>query len=91
MILKKHYDLDYQFKDRQGTLRDKGLGELIILADEKYKFIQGSRLKRLANGANTILHDYTRQRKLPTEADQTILEFLKTLKFMIERAPSIKT
>lgn len=88
MILKLHYEIDYQFKDREGRIRDKGLGELIILADEKYAFIQGKRLERLTNDANNVIHNYSRRNRLSEADERTILEFMKTIKFLIERAPA---
>ena len=87
-ILKRHYDLDYQFKDREGRIRDKGLGELIILADEKYEFVQGKRLERLTLNANKVLHNYSGRNRMSERDEQSILDFLKTIKFMIERAPA---
>ena len=88
MILKRHYDLDYQFRDKMGRLRDKGLGDLIILADEQYEFVQGKRLQNLADDANRIMHDYSGRERMSQEDETTILNFLKTIKFMAERAPA---
>ncbi len=87
MILKRHYGLDFQFKDEKGRTRDKGLGDLIILASEKYDFVQGKRLRRLTDDSNSILHNYSRRKRLSATDEGVILEFLKTIKFMIERAP----
>ena len=86
-VLKQHYGLDYQFVDKKGRTRDKGLGELVILADREYEFIQGGRLKMLTDRANKIIHNYTRREAITAEDERAIANFLKTLKFMIERAP----
>lgn len=87
-ILKEHYNLEFQYKDRKGRLRDKGLGDLIILANEKYEFIQGKRLKKLTDYANKIMHRYSRSKNLEYEDEKIIIEFFKTIKFLIERAPN---
>lgn len=87
MVLKQHYRLDHTFKDKKGRTRDKRLGELIILADKKYEFVQGRRLQGLSDGANAIMHSYSRTKPLTTDDERVILEFFKTLKFLIERAP----
>jgi hypothetical protein len=87
MVLKKHYDIDIYFQDRNGSRRDKGLGQLIILASEKYDFIQKSKIDLLSKTANKILHDYSMGKKFNSENDEVIISFLKTVKFVIERAP----
>lgn len=88
MVLKRHYGLDYQRRRKDGRMWDKGLGELIVLADEKYEFVQKQRLERLTNDANDIMHDYTRRKRISEKDEETILEFLMTVKFMIEHAPA---
>lgn len=88
MVLKQHYNLPYQFVDKEGQRRDKGLAELIVLADEKYDFVQSNKILPLKNKADKIMHSYSRARKLPEEDEQTILQFLKTVKFLIQRAPA---
>ncbi len=88
MVLKKHYALDHQYKDKEGRLRDKGLGELIVLADERYEFVQGKRLQWLSDGANQVMHNYSVRNRMSEADERTILDFLKTIKFLIERAPT---
>jgi hypothetical protein len=87
MLLKEHYGLDCQYVDALGRTRDKGMGELIILADAKYEFFQGPRIRRLTDSANRILHNYSSREALPEKDEMTILDFLKTIKFLIQRAP----
>lgn len=86
MVLKDHYDIvDRRAVSRHN--REPGLGELIVLADAKYDFIQGDRLKTLSGQANTILHSFKSREPLSASDDQVIIEFMKTLKFLIQRAP----
>lgn len=87
MVLKRHYGLDYQFRDRDGRVRDKGLGELIVLANEKFSFVQGRRLQRLCDDANRVMHNYSQRDRDKFKDEQVVLEFLKTIKFLIEKAP----
>ncbi len=86
-ILKEHYDLEFQYRDNKGKLRDKGLGELIILADERYKFVQGKRVRNLSDAANKIMHRYSARNKITVEDEKIIIDFFKTNKFLLERAP----
>jgi len=88
MVLKQHYEIEYRFQDKNGKTREKGLGELILVADEKYSFIQGKRLQRLTNSANKIMHSYSRTKPLTKDDESVILDFFRTLKFLIERAPN---
>lgn len=91
MILKEHYDIDYQYRDKKtGEIRDKGLSRLIVLADERYNFIQGNRLRRLSDKANKIMHKYASTNKLTVTDEKIILDFFKTNKFLLERAPGKK-
>lgn len=85
MVLKDHYGIVDRRTGRHE--REPRLGELIVLADAKYDFIQGDRLRRLSDRANTILHSFRTREPLSTADDQVIIEFMKTLKFLIQRAP----
>jgi hypothetical protein len=82
MVLKNHYG-----KGRwEGP--DLGLGKIIVLASQRYNFVDEGKLLRLARSANNILHNYSRQERMSPEDERTILEFLKTVKFLIQRAPA---
>ncbi len=81
MILKQHYG--------RGQWEDAKLGELISLASRRYEFIQEKRLTPLVRQANRIVHDYTKVDRLSDEDGRTILNFLKTVKFLIQRAPGL--
>lgn len=87
MVLKQHYGLQYQYKSRDGTLRNKGLGELCVLASERYDFVQDGKLKPLVEKANRVMHNYSKTKQISVEDERTIIQFLKTVKFLIQRAP----
>ena len=76
MILKQHY---CPGPHASGD----GLAKIIILAGERYKFIDPSQLKQLNHNANKILHDYGSVGNLSVEDERTIQQFLRTLKFLI--------
>lgn len=87
IVLKKHYGLDVTYTKKNGDTREKPLGELIILASEKYDFFPQKRVRDLKDKANTIMHNYSEGMPLSNEDERTIIEFLRTVKFLIERAP----
>jgi hypothetical protein len=79
MVLKRHYG--------HGQWENAKLGNLIFLASKQYDFIQKAHLKTLSKKANQILHNYGQIGRLSEEEDRTILRFLETVKFLIQRAP----
>jgi hypothetical protein len=89
-ILKEHYlpGKRHQYQDKEGRWRDQQLGELIVLAEEKYKHIQRGKIQPLTDKANGILHRYSRTMKLTKEDEQIIIDFMRTIKFLINRAKS---
>jgi len=78
-VLKEHYG--------KGRWNDLRLAEIIALASKRYNFVDESRLRRLTNGANGILHNYSKHARTSEQDEKTILEFLKTVKFLVQRAP----
>jgi hypothetical protein len=74
MVFKGHYG--------RGQWKDAKLGELVILASQRYNFVQANRITPLIQKANSIVHDYTKLDRLSDEDDRTILMFMK-----IQRAP----
>jgi hypothetical protein len=82
MVLKNHYGKGQWEDDR---LR---LGEIIVLASQKFDFIHEGRLRRLTRNANQILHDYSKRNRMSEQDERTILEFMKTVKYLIQRAPA---
>jgi hypothetical protein len=87
MLLKEHYELDYHYKDRDGRTREKGLGDLIILAAKKYEFIEKKRLKRLTDNANGLMHNYKSEKESVSVDEEAVVDAFKLIKFMIENAP----
>jgi hypothetical protein len=82
MVLKDHYG-----KNEWNDPRLK-LGKIIVLASQKFDFIHEKRITRLAQNANEILHNYSRRIRMSEGDEKSILEFLKTVKFLIQRAPN---
>jgi hypothetical protein len=78
-VLKRHYGHD-QWEDVK-------LGQLVVLASQRYDFVQEKRITPLVQKANRILHDYAQADRISPDDDRTILNFLKTVKFLIQRAP----
>jgi len=78
-VLKRHYG--------HGQWEDAKLGKLVVLASQRYNFVQEKRIAPFVQLANRIAHDYSEADRLSEEDDRTILNFLKTLKFLIQRAP----
>jgi hypothetical protein len=88
LLLKQHYRLEFQYRDPQGRIRDEGLGQLIFLAEKKYQFIQSGKLRPLVDWANGILHSSSRQNTALPAQERTLIDFFKTIKFLIDRAPA---
>ena len=82
MVLRKHYGKG-QWDDRRLQL-----GEIIVLASQRFDFIQEGKLGKLTRNANQILHNYSKRDRMSEQDERTILEFLKTLKVLIQRAPT---
>ena len=79
MVLKRHYG--------RGQWDDLKLGKIIVLADQKYEFVQAGRIRPLVDRTNGVLHNYSNIEQLSKDEDRAILNFLKTVKFLIQRAP----
>ena len=89
MVLKEHYlPHDHQYWDPGAKeWRDKPLAKLIVLASERYSFVQKTEVTRLKRQADRIMHNYARAKKMSPANERTILEFIETLKFLVQRAP----
>jgi hypothetical protein len=79
MVLKQHYG--------RGQWEDEKLGRLVVLASQRYDFVQENKIKPLVDRANDILHNYTQRDRISEKDEHTILTFLKTVKYLIQRAP----
>jgi hypothetical protein len=80
MVLKQHYGHDQWNNEK--------LENLIVLASKRYDFIQYKKIDPIRDKANKILHRYHSAERISEEDDLTIINFLKTLRFLIERAPA---
>lgn len=81
--------LEMVFKDHYGKNQwdDLKLGRMIVLASQRFDFVDEGRLRRLTNNANGILHNYSKNKRMSKQDESTILEFMMTVKFLIQRAP----
>jgi hypothetical protein len=52
-----------------GRERDRGLGELIILANERFDVVRRRPIRALVAQANAILHGYSRIVRLSADED----------------------
>ena len=78
-VLKRHYG--------KGAWDNESLHKIIVLAERRYRHVDGKRLQRLRKEANTIVHQYSFTRKLSLEEEKTIVEFLLTVKHLVQNAP----
>lgn len=86
--LKTHYlsRSDYIYKTKKNEDREKGLRELISLAEKRYEHIvKKEALDYGIRLADNIMHNYSRERRLDQEDNRAIREFLVTLKTLIEK------
>lgn len=88
LVLKRNYGLDYRYKNDKGHLRDRGLGELIILAEKQYEYIQAGKIRPLVEWANGVLHSTSFDRRFDRKDERALIDFFKTIKFIINRAPN---
>jgi hypothetical protein len=80
MVLKRHYG--------HGQWEDKPLDDLIVLASYRYsKLVQKEKIDPFRKLANGILHKYDHVNRLSEEDERTVLNFFRTLKYLIQRAP----
>ena len=81
MILKRHYCA--------GAFAPKDdLADIIVLASKRFNFLDQKELDGLRQKGNKILHDYGSVGKLSEDDERTIQQFLRTLKYLIQRAPN---
>lgn len=65
---------------------EMSLDNLIDLAARRFEYLDAARLHRHRKAANRIMHGYV-AKKLTAEDEELILDFLRNLKFLIQRAP----
>ena len=81
MVLKQHYLPEQE--------NNSDLSDLIVLAERRYSFVQAAKIDPIRRTANRILHKYHMVNRLTEEDERTIVNFLKTVKFLIQRAPKL--
>ena len=84
MVLKHHYltdPKDRTWVDKSGKVRDKGLGELIVIAEKRYG-LRRLNLERLKNAGDAILHP---DGSLSPSDEKAIIEYMLTLKTLIQK------
>jgi hypothetical protein len=64
------------------------LAELIVLASRRFDHVDQKRLDRLRKEANRVVHEYGSAGSRDLAGNRAIIEFLKTLKFLIQTAPT---
>jgi hypothetical protein len=88
VLLKKHYlPHDHQRVDKNGKFKDKPLDDLIILAERRYDSWRGQRMRPRVRHLNDILHDYSRVERLDEADSKFVLDYLLTLRTLINLAP----
>jgi hypothetical protein len=90
MVLKIHYlPDDCSYVNKKGEERDKPLGDLIVLAEKKYDSLSRFGLTTLKDRGDAILHRYHRNEPLSRADENAILEYMHTLKMLIQRVGRI--
>jgi hypothetical protein len=88
MLLKQHYlPNDSKYQNKKGEWRDQPVDNLIILAQKRYDCWKAAKMRNRVKHINNILHDYSREQRLNPEDDKIVLDYLVTLKTLIESAP----
>jgi hypothetical protein len=73
-VRKEHY--------RRGELEN-----VLVHASREYDFVSKDNIKFLVDSANRVMHNYSNTQRLTKEDDRIIVNFLATVKFLIQRAP----
>ncbi len=88
MVVKDHYITDPKdraWTDKSGKQREKGLGELIVLAEKRFKFLPPLKLAIIKEAGDEILHRYQRRQPLSDSDEKTIIEYMQALKTLIQK------
>lgn len=64
---------------------EEKLYHIIIAADVKFEHIHKGKIQKFVDIGNKVLHDPTQINKNTYEIEQTLLEYFKTIKFLLER------
>ena len=88
MVVKDHYITDSKdriWTDKSGNEREKGLGDLIVLAEKRYQSLRPLKLVGLKNAGDEILHRYSRREPLSASDEAAIIDYMRTLKTLIQK------
>src|SRR5271166_497230 len=88
MVIKEHYvsdPLDRTKTDKSGKKREKGLGELVVLAENRFECVRALKLSALKDAGDEILHRYHRRERLSASDEKAIIDYMHTLKTLIQR------
>ncbi len=85
LVLKTHYLAADPRLAEDSDGREPGLKKIIALAESRYAVLGKLRLSDLKSAGDTILHKYHRRERLSSTEDGVILEYLKTIKTVIQQ------
>ena len=88
MVIRDHYlpdEQDRTYENIRGNKREKGLGDLILLAEKRYPSLRPLRLAGLKNTGDEILHRYNRREPLGAADEKAIIEYMRTLKTLVQK------
>lgn len=98
MTLVDHFDVESFEKDKAGNRKSNERGDFYTLPleriiknvqrDKRYEWIQKFDLIGLKQMADDVMHRYSRTKRLSAQEDAKIIEFLDTIRALIEGAPS---
>jgi hypothetical protein len=87
-VVKEHYITDSTERtstDKSGKQREKGLGELVVLAEKKFEFLRTLKLAEVKDAGDEILHRYNRRQPLSASDEKAIVDYMRTLKTLIQK------
>ena len=65
--------------------KEEKLFRIVTAADAKFEHIQKGKIQKFVSLGNKVLHDPSRLSKSAYEIEQTLLQYFKTIKFLLER------
>jgi hypothetical protein len=87
-VVKEHYITDSTertWTDKSGKQRERGLGELVVLAEKRFEYLRALKLAALKDAGDEILHRYRRRQPLSESDEKAILNYMRTLKTLIQK------
>ena len=71
--------------DGSGTRRERGLDDLIMLAEKRVEFFGSLNLSALKAAGDEVLRRYDQFEPLSDADEKTIVEYLRTLKALVQK------